>query len=221
MWSESKESRRGKRLPARRTVLAGLTGALLLPASAALARLPATPSQSEGPFYPTDSVRPNDTDADLVHLDGAAERAAGEIVHVDGRVLDRDGKPVPRALVEIWQANAEGVYNHPSDGNDPNFQGYGAVATNAEGRYGFRTIKPGAYGSIFFRRTPHIHFKIRPTGGRPLTTQMYFEGDELNGQDGILRSLDEAERKRVIVPFRPSPTREANSRAGFFEIVLG
>ena len=106
-------------------------------------------------------------------------------------------------------------------GHDPDFQGYGAVQTDRTGRYAFRTIKPAAYGSAFFRRTPHIHFRIAVAGVPPLVTQMYFAGDPLNRQDGILNSIEDAgARARLIVPFRESPQIEPGSHAGHFDIVL-
>lgn len=185
------------------------------------ASLPPTPAQTAGPFYPAENERPLDRDADLVRVRGRGDRAAGEVIHVTGRVLRTDGRAVAGARVEVWQANADGVYNHPLDGNDERFQGYGAVASDADGRYSFRTIKPGAYGSTFFRRTPHIHFRIAAAGHAPLVTQMYFDGEALNRQDGILNDIGDAGRRaRLIVPFRQSPPLEPGSSAGRFDIVL-
>jgi hypothetical protein len=80
---------------------------------------------------------------------GSDAGAQGEIIYVMGRVLNMKGEPVRAAQLEIWQANALGRYVHPSDRNpaplDPNFQGYANVVSDAEGRYRFKTIKPGAY----------------------------------------------------------------------------
>ena len=87
--------------------------ALLLP-GAALGALSGTPKANEGPFYP---VRlPTDSDADLVRVDGAVRRAGGDILHLAGRVLDANGRPIAGARVEIWQCDAKGVYMHPGDG---------------------------------------------------------------------------------------------------------
>ena len=208
--------------PTRRKMLLGAAAsAAIWPLGARAAALAPTPAQTAGPFYPRDDEKPADRDGDLVRLRGRAGNAAGSILHVAGRVLRPDGSPIVNARVEIWQANAKGVYNHPRDGHDPTFQGYGAVATDRDGRYAFRTIKPAAYGSIFFRRTPHIHFRIAATGLPPLVTQMYFAGDPLNRQDGILNAVeDTAARARLIVPFRESPQIEPGSHAGQFNIVL-
>lgn len=206
----------------RRWTLAGAAGTLLLPATTVGATRPiATPSQTEGPFYPTGTVRPPDRDADLLTLSGRPGQAAGDTIYVKGRVLTVHGNPVPGARVQIWQANAKGVYNHPSDGNDPTFQGFGAVTTNAQGRYRFRTLRPAGYGSMFFRRPPHIHFKVLIHGRPVLTTQMYFADGEGNDRDGILNGVDgAAARAALIVPFRPSPAIEPDSRSGTFDIVI-
>lgn len=210
------------RLVSRRWALAGAAGTLLLPAATANATRPiATPFQTEGPFYPTGAALPADRDADLLTLRGRAGRPDGDTIYVKGRVMTIDGNPLPGADVQIWQANAKGVYNHPRDGNDPAFQGFGAVVTDAEGRYRFRTLRPAGYGSAFFRRPPHIHFKVLIRGEPVLTTQMYFADGKGNDRDGILNGVgDAAARASLIVPFRPSPDIETGSRSGTFNIVI-
>lgn len=206
----------------RRRILAGLAGTALLPAAAGAARLMRTPSQTEGPFYPQKQHRAADEDSDLLTIRGRDGRVAGEIIYVTGQVMRPDRSPIANARVEIWQANIEGVYNHPSDGRDETFQGYGSAQTDANGRYAFRTIKPGGYGTVFFSRTPHIHFKIGAPGEAALTTQMYFAGDPQNERDGILNSIRDPEsRARLIVDFHPTPSLEPDSRSGLFDIVLG
>ena len=142
----------------RRLLLAG-AGASLLPLRSALAAgLIATPQQTEGPFYPT--AFPTDMDNDLVQVRGQQARAMGTVLHLEGRVLDLNGKPVDGALVEIWQCDAQGIYDHPRqsgrDKRDSAFQGYGRLLVKADGRYSFRTLKPVAYVG----RSPHIHFKV-------------------------------------------------------------
>jgi len=210
------------RLVSRRWTLAGAGGTLLLPATALGATRPiATPPQTEGPFYPTGAARPTDRDADLMTLKGRAGRPDGDTIFVKGRVQTLDGAAIQNAEVQIWQANAKGVYNHPSDGNDPAFQGFGAVTTDAQGRYHFRTLRPAGYGSIFFRRPPHIHFKVLIRGRPVLTTQMYFADGDGNDRDGILNGVESAAaRAALIVPFRPSPAVEPGSRSGTFDIVI-
>jgi len=136
----------------RRRVLgmAGAIGGLAMfgSASSALAQaLRRTPDQILGPFYPV--VKPPHQGADLTTIPGKPGRAAGQVIHVMGRVINSHGQPVQGARVEIWQANTHGRYTHPSDTNpaplDPNFEGFAVLTTDAEGRYRIKTIKPGAY----------------------------------------------------------------------------
>jgi protocatechuate 3,4-dioxygenase beta subunit len=177
-----------------------------------------TPRQTTGPFYPVHDQA--DKDLDLTRLTGHEESAAGEIIRVQGRVLDPDCRPVEGALVDLWQADSNGRYSHPADPNparrDPNFQGWGQVVTDAEGRYAFRTIKPAAYPLEFLGgrpdvragyRTPHIHFRVSKRGYREFSTQMYFAGEALNDRDILLSRVPEAERpKLVIAPIRAAAT---------------
>jgi len=204
----------------RRWFLRGSIGAAATVASAPLLAA-TTPRQSEGPFYPVREQR--DTDADLARVEGRAERAAGELIEVSGRVLDEDGNPVADALVDVWQANANGRYAHERDRNpaplDENFQGWGKLQTDAEGRYRFRTIKPGPYPvRPDWSRPPHIHFKVARRGYHELTTQMYFAGDPLNDTDLLLQSVPEPGQRMLIVDFRAAPGGEA--KQGVFDIVL-
>ncbi len=169
----------------------------------------ATPAQTSGPFYPTHDR--DDEDPDLTHVNGHSERAHGSVIHVHGRVLDEACRPVPDALVEIWQANHWGRYEHEGDaGNprplDPHFQGWAEVRTDSEGRYRFKTIKPGSYPvEGEWVRPPHIHFKVARRGYHELITQMYFTGESLNAPDQILSALPPEERERVTVTLQPAP----------------
>lgn len=150
-----------------------------------------TEDQVLGPFYPV--AKPLDRDADLTWIRGRSGRAQGQVIHLGGRVVDIHGKPLSGIKVEIWQANIHGRYAHINDANlaplDPNFQGYGVVVTDQQGRYRFKTIKPGAYptGVGDWMRPPHVHFDV---SGRheALVTQMYFPGDPLNAKDQLLQS---------------------------------
>lgn len=205
----------------RRGLLGG--GALVLATGLAprraLAALLPTPPQSEGPFYPPSL--PRDIDADLVRVTGLDARAMGTVTHVVGRVLDRDGRPVPRALVEIWQCDANGRYLHPGDRGrnprDPAFQGYGRTLTDAGGGYRFRTIRPVPYPG----RTPHIHFKVAVPGLGELTTQMYVKGEPGNARDFLLNSVrDPAARERLLVELSPAEAIESGALTGTFDIVL-
>jgi protocatechuate 3,4-dioxygenase beta subunit len=179
-----------------------------------------TPRQTTGPFYPLEL--PLDRDNDLVSVGGAAAPAQGQITHVFGRVLDESGRPVAGARIEIWQCNAFGRYHHPRDTRDapldPGFQGYGEMASAADGGYRFRTIRPVAYPG----RTPHIHFAITAPGAERLVTQMYVAGEPLNARDGLYNSIrDPAARAAVTVALAPAPELEPNAVGGTFDIVLG
>jgi protocatechuate 3,4-dioxygenase beta subunit len=180
-----------------------------------------TPRQTAGPFYPVD--KPLDRDADLTQVRGRAGRAAGQVVHVMGRVLDSGGRPLAGVTIEVWQANAHGRYAHPGDDNpaplDPNFEGYATLTTDAEGRYRFKTIKPGAYPAGRTRRPPHIHFDVRGPTDR-LVTQMYFAGEPLNDTDGVLGNLGERRDRLIVALEPPTPGVAADSRIARWDIVL-
>ncbi|SDB22912.1 dioxygenase family protein [Belnapia rosea] len=144
--------------------------------------------------------------------------ALGQLIHLAGQVLDEDGRPVADAVVELWQANAAGRYAHANDVRDapldPNFRGHGRVRTDAEGRYGFFTIRPGAYpvpGAAVWWRPPHIHFSVLgPSSLARLVTQMFFPGDPLNPLDHIFMAVpDAAARDRLLA--RPLPPAEVGA----------
>lgn len=169
--------------------------------AAAGAPLMLTPSETEGPFYPTVI---NERDADLTRLAGRSERAAGQVIEVRGRVLNRAGQPISGARVELWQANTAGRYDHPLDAAnpapiDPNFQGFAAIQTAADGTFSATTIKPGGY--MVDRqgpRTPHIHWRIEGDGRR-LTTQSYFPGEPANDTDFLIRDMRQEDVPLLIV----------------------
>ena len=193
----------------RRTVLTAGAGiaASVVSATVVGGTAPLTPENPEGPFYPTHQQL--DRDTDLTRIQGHAGRAQGQVIRVNGRVLDDQGSPVEGALVDIWQANAFGRYAHEDDPAsaplDPDFQGWGMVKTDAEGNYAFTTIKPGAYAvSSGWSRPPHIHFKISRRGFHELTTQMYFANEPLNETDRLLLSVDEKARSLLVVEFQES-----------------
>ena len=157
----------------------------------------ATPSQTEGPFYPVSL--PKDADFDLLR-NGSLEYRGGKPSWVEGSVTDLQGKPLAGAQVEIWQCDETGHYHHPGDRGDkadPAFQGFGRVTVGADGSYRFRTIRPVPYTG----RTPHIHVKVKLGTRELLTTQLYVAGDPGNERDGIWRRLDDQARAAVTVPF--------------------
>jgi protocatechuate 3,4-dioxygenase, beta subunit len=187
--------------------------------------LPHTLSEVTGPSPGPTLVVPEA--ADLAHQPSGD--ALGERIIVTGRVLDEDGRPVRRTLVEIWQADAAGRYRHPNDNHDalldPNFAGRGHTLTDDDGRYRFVTIKPGAYP---WRNHPnawrpsHIHFSLfGPAFLTRLVTQMYFPGDPLLKQDPIFNCVpDETARDRLIAAFDWQITKPDWALGYRFDIVL-
>lgn len=180
------------------SVLSGLAGALGVKGSIAkaLALMP-TPDETEGPFYPVKNQQ--DKDADLTQVEGHTVAAQGRYIVISGQVTDIAGNPVENAVIDIWQADANGRYRHPRDPNpaqpDENFQGWAILRSGENGLFRFKTVMPGAYpASGSWTRPPHIHFKISKSGYRALTTQMYFPGQELNRGDLLLRAKSPAER---------------------------
>lgn len=209
---ENKLSARNK-INRRQLLGAGMVlplGAIAGSASAAEA-CAVTPRQTTGPFFPVfDQV---DKDVDLTRLTGHGSPARGEVIRVQGRVLDETCKPIEGVLVDLWQADSNGRYGHPADPNparpDPNFQGWGQTVTDAQGRYSFKTIKPAAYPMEFLAdgkpdktagyRTPHIHFRASRRGFVELATQMYFAGEKLNDVDIVLKRVPVADWPQVII----------------------
>lgn len=198
-----------------------LLGAPLLLTPALFAEeLLLTPKQTEGPFYP--DKLPLDTDNDLLIVNAGITAAVGTVTWLSGRILDRRGDPIPRAVVEIWQCDNNGAYLHSGSNNrdrrDAHFQGFGRFLTGSSGEYLFRTIKPVPYPG----RTPHIHVAVRLPGQPAFTTQCYIQGHPGNATDGILRQIrNPAERASVQVPFVPVPKSKIGELAARFDVVLG
>jgi protocatechuate 3,4-dioxygenase, beta subunit len=198
----------------RRAVAAFIAMPALWTGVRALAQTPRrlTPSQTEGPFYPV--AMPKDSDFDLLK-NGNLSYGKGDPAWVVGQVVDFNGKPVSGAQVEIWQADADGHYDHPQDGSriDPAFQGFGKVGVGADGSYRFRTIKPVPYSG----RAPHIHFKVKLGSRELLTSQLYVQGAPGNERDFLWRNLrEDADRAALTVPF----VRGSEGLRAQFEIVV-
>jgi protocatechuate 3,4-dioxygenase beta subunit len=179
-----------------------------------------TPSQTEGPFYP--DRLPLDTDNDLLVLNDSSTPSGGIVTWLGGRILDARGEPIRNAVVEIWQADANGVYLHKDSDNagkrDRHFQGFGRFLTGSSGEYQFRTIRPVPYPG----RTPHIHYSVKVPGQPKFTTQCYVRGEAGNEKDGVLKGIQDAKaRESVIVPFAPLPGSKAGELLARFDVVLG
>lgn len=190
--------------PTRRAVLATSVFAAggFLTLDAALAQQPLSPTpechdgdaatlrQTEGPFFKPSSPER----AELIE-----PGMAGQPIELVGFVLTRACKPVAGAIVDLWQADAQGDYDNSG------FRLRGHQRTDADGRYRFRTVVPGAYPG----RTRHFHVKVAPLSGRLLTTQLYFPGEPGNRRDGLFR------RELLI-----RTAKNAGSLAGRFDFVL-
>lgn len=183
-----------------------------------------TPSQTIGPFFSVGLIRPEDND--LACITSGGPRAQGIPILVEGQVVDEHSRPVKKALIEVWQANKWGKYDHPDDVTetplDPNFKGWGRALTESDGRYSFRSIKPGAYpnpGYDNWMRPPHIHFSIFAAGlMQRLITQMYFPDEELNDIDPILNGIEDLEARASLIARRGS--NEDTGSVFLFDIVL-
>jgi protocatechuate 3,4-dioxygenase beta subunit len=191
--------------PTRRIILgAGVFAAgslLMIDGSVAQAPLAATPachdgddatvSQTEGPYF-----KPSSPERTELFEEGMA----GQPIELVGLVLGRDCKPIAGALLDFWQADDKGRYDNSG------FRLRGHQFSDAEGRYRLRSVVPGLYPG----RTRHIHVKVQPNGGRVLTTQLYFPGEQKNRSDGLFR-------KELLV----RTAKNAGWLAGRFDFVLG
>jgi len=198
-----------------------------------LLRLPYGPTELTGPMAAAIRAGGQSAESLAVAADLTRQHPGeplGERIAVHGRVLDGAGRPLQGALVEIWQANAAGRYRHERDTHpaplDPNFSGAGWCLTDADGRYRFVTIKPGAYpwqNHTNAWRPSHIHFSIVGwTFSQRLVTQMYFPGDPLLDHDPIWKSIaDLSALQRLVSAFDPSETVPDWALAYRFDVTLG
>jgi protocatechuate 3,4-dioxygenase, alpha subunit len=176
--------------------------------------LPETPSQTAGPYVHIGLI-PNQAGFDIFENnfggDIAGPGVAGERIVIEGRIFDGSGHPAKDVLVETWQANAAGRYNHPADRQDKSldqaFRGWARTGTDFEtGLYRIRTIKPGAVAGRRGRKTmaPHVSFWIVARGiNVGLATRMYF-GDEkaANAEDPVLKIIEQPERRQTLIAAR-------------------
>ena len=191
-----------------------------------LVTLPEELHSLSGPVFGEDAFGERDDDLTRQH-DG---EPLGERITISGRVLDEDGRPIHRALVEVWQANAAGRYRHDVDRHpaplDPNFSGAGRCLTDDDGNYRFVTVKPGAYpwgNHENAWRPAHIHFSLfGRTFSQRLVTQMYFPGDPLFPYDPIFNSVRDPRSRELLIARFDLGTTEEQWALGFrWDIVLG
>jgi len=163
--------------------------------------MPLTPSQTIGPFF-APALGPGRTDL----------TEGGEGIVVSGRVLDGDGEPVPDAMLEIWQADAEGRYGGEG------FSGFGRALTGARGEYRFTTLKPGRVpGPGGTLQAPHICLTVFARGLlRQLSTRIYFAGEVSNESDPVLGSISDASARKTLL----ARAEEGSPRAYRFDVVL-
>ena len=164
-----------------------------------------SPSQTIGPFF-------------HIYFDAkgvcgciAGAEAKGEHIQLTCRVVDGDGVPIPDALIELWQTDAQGIFNHPADerhGNaDPAVLGFGRLPTDNEGICVFETVRPGRIpapaGSSY---APHIVVSVFGRGLlKRLVTRIYFAGDSANRDDSVLALVSQGRRETLMA--HPDSTR--------------
>jgi protocatechuate 3,4-dioxygenase, beta subunit len=185
-----------------------------------------TLSELTGPVYGHNDIGP--LDSDLTRNGAKNGEPLGERIIATGRVMDEAGRPVRDTLIEIWQANAAGRYVHRTDRHeaplDPNFLGGGRTVTDAQGRYRFHTIRPGAYpwdNHFNAWRPSHIHLSLfGPSIATRLVTQMYFPGDPLQALDPMFQSAPQGARERLVATFSMDVTEPGFALGYVFDIVL-
>lgn len=178
--------------------------------------LPPTPQQTEGPYYPQPTIEQQlHNDTDLCRKLPEDALAKGQAVKLVGVIKNRKGKPINKAIVEVWQASSDGRYNHKRDERNPvkldkNFQYWGRAITGKDGRYEFTTIIPGKYPG---REARHIHYRVDASGYRRCSTQCYFSDyGEDNMRDGLYLQLDKKEREILTVELDKSKPKKATTK---------
>ena len=212
----------------RRNAITGLGAgafAIAIATTATAESLRPTPQETFGPYFPVST--PPTHDFDLTHIAGRSAHALGQIIEVSGRVRRVDGSFVKSATIEIWQANAAGRYAHPEDPQtdkplDPNFRGFGRVATDAEGRFRFTTVKPGPVpGRGNSLQAPHINVLLLSRGLLiHLHTRIYFDGEPANAADPLLSSIEDPKVRGTLLARREGSSQSGSPAHYRFDIVM-
>ncbi len=166
-------------------------------------KLKQTPSQTAGPFFHY-MLTPSQSGYDKTSIAGSALADAstvGDRIRITGCIRDGEGKPLPDALVEIWQADGKGRYAHPADprASNASFKGFGRVASDKDGVFAFDTVKPGVIGD---GQAPHVTVILFARGGQNhLYTRIYFVDEAANATDPVLQSVP-ADRRNTLIAQR-------------------
>ena len=197
-------------------------------------RLP-TPQHTTGPFFPAEFLEfwESDLTAGPGGCGGGSDSDAGraprgELMVLAGRVVDGVGEPAVNLILELWQADSSGIFNHPGDPRyqerDPRFRGWGRAATESQGRYRFVTVKPGPAPSGVdpgWVRPPHLAVMLLGSGlMRPLITQLFFPGEPLNVTDRQLQEIVRPERRARLVLRRAGTDAQTGAQIYEMDFVL-
>ncbi|WP_431268012.1 protocatechuate 3,4-dioxygenase subunit alpha [Dankookia sp. P2] len=167
------------------------------------APMPPSSQHTIGPFFPRTFFQKGDNDLTRIEAEAAPTRR-GEAILLRGRVFREVGVPCVNMIVEAWQADADGHFNHPLDPErhlaDPGFLGWGRAWTDEEGRYEFRTVIPGGYPDSVGPRAPHINLTAMGAGlmRRVLTTVFFPDFPDENATDPVLSPLPAPLRERLV-----------------------
>jgi protocatechuate 3,4-dioxygenase alpha subunit len=162
-----------------------------------------TSQQTIGPFFPATFFGEGDNDLTRLNA-GARPSRCGETILLRGRVTKEGGAPCLNMILEAWQADSEGRFNHPADpaqhAADPDFLGWGRAWTDVEGRYEFRTLLPGGYDDAAGRRAPHVNLTVMGAGlmRRVLATVFFPDFAADNAADPVLNLVPASRRPRIV-----------------------
>ena len=174
-----------------------------------------TAKRGAGPFYPVDPIPHM---VDLTAKNGG--KARGRLLALRGCVYDANCQPVPQVKVEIWQADPDGLYNHPGHKReeplDPHFAYFGFATTDKNGIYQFKTLVPGPYRVGSLTRAPHIHFSLKHPRHQTHVTELYFSGDKaFHENDPVFQGIQKQKRPTLVMDLEDTPGLKNWSKVGF------